>query len=102
MKAMLENPASIEECHHDSQAQMRVLLRHKKTGRFFCATDRWTANPALATDFHTGWWATAIAVSMDAENLAVVYAFDDQRYNINIPILGPGQARDFGKKRSLV
>lgn len=68
---------------------MRVLLRHEETGRFFCATDRWTNNPARARDFRNGWWATIAALTMDSQNLAVVYDFHNDRYNFNIPILRP-------------
>jgi len=66
---------------------MRVLLRHKKTGRFFCAPDHWTNKSALARDFHTGWGATSVAVTMDPQNLAIYYDFHDERYDINIPVI---------------
>jgi hypothetical protein len=72
---------------HSAELQMRVLLRHKKTGRFFCAPDHWTNKSALARDFHTGWGATSVAVTMDAQNLAIYYDFHDERYDINIPVI---------------
>jgi hypothetical protein len=93
--------SSGEEFHHGpAEIPMRVLLRHNKTGRFFCAENCWTTDSSQARDFHTGWWATSVAFSMDAQNLAVIYDFDDEQYNITVPVACPSKARRSAKRRS--
>jgi hypothetical protein len=66
---------------------MRVLLRHRQTGRFFCSTGHWTDDAARARNFRSGWRATVAAFAACApDDLAIFYDFDDDRYNINIPL----------------
>ena len=68
---------------------MRVLVRHKKTGRFFCTVECWTHNAELAKDFFSGWEAMTAALTLDAQNLSVYYDFGDECYNISIPVIQP-------------
>ena len=68
--------------------QMRVLLRHAKTLKYVRANDEWTENAEKAQDFHSGWWATIRAFTMDPRNLMIFYKFDDDRYDLQIPVLG--------------
>jgi hypothetical protein len=67
---------------------MRVLLRDSTTRKFLGPGDRWTKDRKQARDFRTGWWATVCAFSMDPRRLAIHYDFDDERYDMNIPVLG--------------
>jgi hypothetical protein len=67
---------------------MRVLLRNAKTMKFLRAGERWTKDPKLARDFHNGWWATVHAFTMNPRYLVIHYEFDDERYNLHIPVLG--------------
>jgi len=69
------------------ETPMRVLLRHRKTGRFFCSSGHWTDDAARARNFCNGWKATLAAFATRASGLAIFYDFDDDRYNINIPLL---------------
>ncbi|HUD83215.1 MAG TPA: hypothetical protein VMQ67_06915 [Candidatus Saccharimonadales bacterium] len=72
---------------HRPETPVRVLLRHRPTGRFFCSTDDWTDNAARARNFRNGWRATLAAIATRVPDLAIFYDFDDDRYNINIPLL---------------
>jgi hypothetical protein len=70
------------------KSHMRVLLRHAKTHKFIQSEERWTKNPKQARDFHNGWWAAIFAFTMDPRHLVIQYEFDDDRYNLHIPVLG--------------
>jgi hypothetical protein len=52
------------------------------------AGDRWTNDPNHAQDFRNGWWATVYAFTMNPRHLVIHYEFDDERYNLRIPVLG--------------
>jgi hypothetical protein len=70
---------------------MRVLLRNTKTMKFFRSAEHWTSDPRQARDFHNGWWATVCAFTMNPRHLVIQYEFDDDRYNLHIPVLGNAQ-----------
>jgi hypothetical protein len=74
------------------KSSMRVLLRNAKTMKFFHSAERWTSDPKEARDFHNGWWATVCAFAMNPRHLVIHYHFDDDRYNLNIPVLGHPQS----------
>jgi hypothetical protein len=67
---------------------MRILLRNAKTMKFFGVGDRWTKDPKQAQDFRNGWWATFCAFTMNPRHLVIDYEFEDDRYNMHIPVLG--------------
>lgn len=71
---------------------MRVLLLHAKTHKYLQSAARWTRNSKRARDFHNGWWAAIHAFTMDPRHLVIQYQFDDDRYNLNIPVLGHAKA----------
>jgi len=71
---------------------MRVLLRNAKTAKFLGVNEHWTKNPGQARDFRNGWWATIHAFTKDPRHLVIHYEFDDNRYNLSIPILGNAKA----------
>ncbi len=66
---------------------MRVLLQNSKTLKFCGAGDRWTNDSARARDFHNGWWAAIHAFSMNPRHLVIHYEFNDERYNLEIPVV---------------
>jgi hypothetical protein len=72
---------------------MRVLLRHAKTMKYLGRAERWTTDSGLARDFRSGWWATVYAFTMNPRHLVIQYEFDDDRYNLNIPVLGRQRQR---------
>jgi hypothetical protein len=68
---------------------MRVLLCNAKTMKFLrSGPERWTSDPRQARDFHNGWWATIHAFTMNPRQLLIHYEFDDNRYDLQIPVLG--------------
>jgi hypothetical protein len=73
---------------HRPKSAMRVLLRNAKTMRFLRSGARWTKDPRQARDFHNGWWATVCAFTMNPRHLVIHYEFEDDRYNMQIPVLG--------------
>jgi hypothetical protein len=70
------------------RSPMRVLLRNAKTMKYLGSAERWTNDPKQARDFHNGWWATVYAFSLKPRCLVIYYEFDDERYNLRIPVLG--------------
>jgi hypothetical protein len=70
------------------KSPMRVLLRHVKTMKFVRSGERWTKDPKQAWDFRHGWWATVHAFTMNPRHLVIHYVFEDDRYNLHIPVLG--------------
>jgi hypothetical protein len=70
---------------------MRVLLRHAKTMKFLGPGGRWTEDARKARDFRNGWWATFYAFTINPRHLVIHYEFDDDRYNLHIPVLGHAQ-----------
>jgi hypothetical protein len=70
------------------KSSMRVLLRNIKTMKFLAFGKRWTNDAKQARDFGTGWWATIHAFSVNPRHLVIHYEFDDDRYDLNIPLLG--------------
>ena len=71
-----------------AESPMRVLLCNARTKSFLAPRKRWTKNSKLARDFRNGWWATVHAFTMDPRYLVIHYEFDDDRYNLHIPVLG--------------
>jgi hypothetical protein len=67
---------------------MRVLLRNAKTMKYLGTRERWTEDPSQARDFRNGWWATVYAFTMNPRHLVIYYEFDNDRYNLHIPVLG--------------
>lgn len=70
-----------------ADAAMRVLLRDGKTMKFFGSEQGWTNDPKQARNFHTGWWATVCALTMNLRHLVIHYEFNNDRYNLHIPVL---------------
>jgi hypothetical protein len=67
---------------------MRVLLRNGRTMKFIRSGDTWTKDSRRARDFHNGWWAAVHAFTMNPRHLMILYQFEDERYNICVPVLG--------------
>lgn len=39
-------------------------------------------------DFQSGWWATVHAFTINPRHLEILYEFDDDRYDLHIPVIG--------------
>ena len=70
------------------RSPMRVLLRNSRTSMYLGTKDRWTKDAKEALDFRNGWWATAYAFTMNPRHLVIHYEFENDRYNLHIPVLG--------------
>jgi hypothetical protein len=70
------------------KSSMRVLLRNVKTMKFLGSGKRWTNDAKKARDFRNGWWATIHAFTVNPRHLVIHYEFDDERYDLQIPVLG--------------
>jgi hypothetical protein len=70
------------------KSSMRVLLRNIKTMKFLGFGERWTKDAKQARDFRNGWWATIHAFTVNPRHLVIHYEFDDDRYDLHIPVLG--------------
>jgi hypothetical protein len=71
---------------------MRVLLHDSRKMKFIGSGDRWTKDSSKARDFHSGWWATFHAFTMNPRHLTILYQFQDERYDIHIPVVGNAQS----------
>jgi hypothetical protein len=72
----------------NQKSTMRVLLRNAKTMKFLGPGERWTNDSSQARDFRNGWWATVFAFTLNPRQLVIHYEFDDDRYDLHIPVLG--------------
>jgi len=74
------------------RSHMRVLLCNAKTMKYLGSRERWTKDAKEARDFRNGWWATVYAFTMNPRHLVIHCEFDDDRYNLHIPVLGHAPA----------
>lgn len=65
---------------------MRTLLRNARTGAYFQGLADWTPNPREAFDFKMPERAIRFVRDAKLKKVEVVFAFDDPRYNIPIPV----------------
>jgi len=79
--------ASLFDEQERTNSPMRVLLQNAKTMKYVGQGERWTKDSKQARDFHTGWSATVQAFANDPHDLLIHYEFDDDRYDLHIPVL---------------
>jgi len=65
---------------------MRILLRHTGTGLFFESEDKWTTQAEAARDFRSSGRAIMFVTEWGLNEVEILMAFDDARYNITLPI----------------
>jgi hypothetical protein len=65
---------------------MRTLLRNARTGAYFQGLADWTHNPREAFDFKMPERAIRFVRDACLDKVEVVFAFDDPRYNIPVPV----------------
>jgi hypothetical protein len=61
---------------------MRVLLRDKNTGLYFCEPEEWTAEAGKAQAFKHSAEAMNLARSRRMENAEVILAFEEPAYAV--------------------
>lgn len=68
---------------------MRILLQQKDSGLYFKDIDAWDPDPAEAMDFLSSTTAMEFCVANRISNVQLVLKFDEQRYDIVLPVLPP-------------
>jgi hypothetical protein len=67
---------------------MRTILRNKTTDFYFQGVSDWTEQPPEAFDFKSPERVIrfVLAAGLNVNEMEIVFAFDDARYNIGLPI----------------
>jgi hypothetical protein len=72
---------------HHRAFDMRILLQQKDTGLYFRDIDSWDSDPSEAMDFLSSTSAIDFCVANKISNVQLVLKFDEQRYDIVLPVL---------------
>lgn len=65
---------------------MRILLRNFKTREYYKGPGLWTRFPEEARAFAHSLQAMDFAFDLNLEDLEILMAFEDPRYNISLPV----------------
>ena len=65
---------------------MRILLQQKETGLYFRDIDSWDSDPSEAMDFLSSTAAIDFCVANKVSGVQLVLKFDEQRYDIVLPV----------------
>jgi hypothetical protein len=76
---------------------MRILLQQKESGLYFQDIGAWTPDSNLAMDFLSSTSAIDFCVSNKINGVQLVLKFDEQRYDIVLPVLTCRPSRDSHK-----
>jgi len=71
---------------------MRILLQHKQTGLYFKDISSWVRSGSDAMDFVSSTTAIDFCVTNKLNEVHLVLKFEEQRYDIVLPMQPP---RDF-------
>lgn len=71
---------------------MKVLLRHRVTGMYFCDVGKWTSDPGQAVAFPRSTTALQFVAEEQLRGVEVVFHFKDKRFNIHLPTLDKSAA----------
>lgn len=66
---------------------MRILLQNKETGLYFKDIDAWVRSGLEAMDFVSSSAAIDFCIANKLNGLQVVLKFEDQRYEIVLPMM---------------
>jgi hypothetical protein len=73
---------------------MRILLQHKRTGLYFKDIQSWARNSSEAMDFISSTAAIEFCVSNKLDDLQLVLKFEEQNYDIVLPVEQPPTVRE--------
>ncbi|HSU55395.1 MAG TPA: hypothetical protein VLT36_15170 [Candidatus Dormibacteraeota bacterium] len=65
---------------------MKTILRNARTGAYFQGPTDWTADASEAFDFKLPERALRFVKDARLRNVELVFAFDDPRYNVPLPV----------------
>jgi hypothetical protein len=66
---------------------MKILLQQKDSGLYFCDINLWDPDPAQAMDFLSSTSAIDFCVANKISHVQLVLKFEEQRYDIVLPVL---------------
>ena len=66
---------------------MRILIQQKESGLYFRDIDSWTRDAAEAMDFLSSTSAIDFCVTNRINGVQLVLKFEEQRYDIVLPVL---------------
>ena len=75
---------------------MRIVLQHKDNGLYFKDVGAWVYNSVEAMDFVNSTAAIDFCVGNKISRVQLVLKFEEQKYDIVLPVLA---AREMGKDR---
>jgi hypothetical protein len=70
---------------------MRILLQQKETGLYFKDVGAWVRNSSEAMDFVSSTAAIDFCVTNKVNDTQVVLRFEEQKYDIVLPVVNPLQ-----------
>lgn len=73
---------------------MRILLQHKQTGLYFKDIDSWVRSGLEAKDFVSSTSAIDFCVTNKLNEVHLVLKFDEQKYDIVLPMERPREYRE--------
>jgi hypothetical protein len=73
---------------------MRILLQHKQTGFYFRDIDSWVGNYSEAMDFVSSTAAIEFCVTNKLNDVQLVLKFEEQKYDIVMPMQRPREYRE--------
>ena len=79
---------------------MRILLQQTKTNLYFQDIGTWTPDASVAMDFLTSTAAIDFCVANKLRAIQLVLKFEEQRYNIVLPVAIPGQTASHSRPSS--
>ena len=72
---------------------MRILLQHKQTGLYFKDIQAWVRSASEAMDFISSTAAIDFCVINNLNDVQLVLKFEEQKYDIVMPMEQPSPAR---------
>jgi len=73
---------------------MRILLQQKTSGLYFRDVGDWSPDSSAAMDFLSSTAAIDFCVANKISGVQIVLKFDEQRYDIVLPVLASATAKD--------
>ena len=73
---------------------MRILLQHKQTGLYFKDIDSWVRSGSEGKDFVSSTAAIEFCVANRLTDLQLVLKFQEQQYDIVLPVERPREFRE--------
>jgi hypothetical protein len=90
--------AIVSEFVGNKGSDMRILIQQKDSGLYFRDVGDWTRSPAEAMDFLSSTSAIDFCVLNKISHVQLVLKFEEQQYDIVLPVLTKTSPRDESRK----